>query len=124
MLKYSEKGWQIYLMSSFKRKRNSQRATQTTFVDIRSIFPNFLRNFATSKINYPKQIFNKWPEIIGIKFARWTKPISFEKGILKVTVKSSALYSILIKYEKKRLLGRITEQFPKAGVKDVQFYIR
>lgn len=97
-----------------------QRRTDTTFNQIKDLLPEFLLNIEQ---NHSSEIFAKWPQIIGENFAKWTRPISFQKGILKVKVTSSVLYSLLAQQEKQRLLTQLKQQFPKAKIKNINFQI-
>ena len=110
-------------MNDFRKYNKRLSKTDRTFYEIKSLLPNFLNKFEKKQRNFPKEIFEKWPEIIGDKFAKWTKPVSFEKGILKVKVISSALYSLLVNYEKKRLLNMLQNNFPEASIRNIKFII-
>jgi len=110
-------------MNDFRRYNKKLSKTDRTFYDIKSLLPSFLSRFEKKQRNYSKEIFEKWPEIIGEKFANWTKPVSFENRILKIKVISSALYSLLVNYEKKRLLKVLQSDFPEASIKEVKFII-
>lgn len=57
------------------------------------------------------EIFQFWLDLVGEKMAPLTEPISFYEGVLTVKVKSSTLYSLLVAYEKPRLLQRLQEKF-------------
>lgn len=68
-------------------------------------------------------IIEAWVHIIGPKIASMTTALAFEKGVLKVAVRSSSLYSVLCQHEKPRLLRLLQERFPKNGVRDIVFRI-
>ncbi|MGD2168774.1 MAG: DUF721 domain-containing protein [Chlamydiota bacterium] len=102
---------------------NFQKKTTTTFIQVKDLLPKILNNINADCVNHPREIFAKWPEIIGEKFAKWTKPVSFQKGILKVKVTSAVLYSLLVQQEKKRILNQLKELFPKASIRDIFFHI-
>lgn len=97
-----------------------RRKTDTTFNQIKDLLPKFLLDIER---NHSSEIFAKWPQIIGENFAKWTHPISFQKGILRVRVTSSVLYSLLVQQEKQRLLAQLKQQFPKAQIKNINFQI-
>jgi hypothetical protein len=64
-----------------------------------------------------------WEGILGSKFASLTKAVGVQDGVLTVKVKSSTLYSLLHQHEKSRLLARLQELFPKAGLRDIEFRV-
>lgn len=69
------------------------------------------------------EILAAWGEVLGSNFANLTKAASFQDGVLTVKVKSSTLYSLLHQHERPRLLARLQELFPNAGVRDIVFRI-
>ncbi len=64
-----------------------------------------------------------WSEVLGAKFANLTKATGIQDGVLTVKVKSSTLYSLLHQHEKPRLLARLQELFPRAGIRDIVFRV-
>lgn len=64
-----------------------------------------------------------WPEIIGEKLAPMTRVARFHEGVLYVNVSSSSLLSILTYKEKRVLLKKLKEKFPKTDIKDIRFRI-
>ncbi len=69
------------------------------------------------------EVLSGWAEVIGPKFAKLTEAAAIQDGVLTVKVKSSTLYSLLCQHEKPRLLARLQELFPLAGIRDIVFRI-
>ncbi|HAB99384.1 MAG TPA: DUF721 domain-containing protein [Parachlamydiales bacterium] len=69
------------------------------------------------------EILAAWSEVLGEKFANLTKATGIQDGVLTVKVKSSTLYSLLHQHEKSRLLARLQELFPSAGIRDIVFRV-
>ena len=69
----------------------------------------------------PKEIMNFWYKIIQKEFASMTKPKKFENDALIVYVKNSTLYSVLVKYEKDKLLKKLQKKFSKEIIKNIIF---
>jgi Dna[CI] antecedent, DciA len=110
-------------MNHFRRNFKRKSKTASTFCEVKNLLNDFKRNIQITKTCNSKEIFEKWPEIIGYKFAKWTVPMTFENNVLKIKVISSALYSLLVNYEKKRLLKVLQTSFPDASIKDIKFLI-
>lgn len=64
-----------------------------------------------------------WPEIIGPKFAPMTQALSFEEGVLTVTVRNSSLFSLLTQHDKPRLLKSMQAKLPSTTIKNIYFRI-
>lgn len=66
-------------------------------------------------------ILSAWPNIVGEKLAKFTKPESFIEGVLKVRVNNSTLYSLLVHSEKEKLLTLLRSKFPKVLIERIFF---
>lgn len=69
------------------------------------------------------EIVAAWEQVLGAQFASLTRAVGVQDGVLTVKVKSSTLYSLLHQHEKPRLLARLQELFPRAGLKDIVFRV-
>ncbi|PCI95900.1 hypothetical protein COB11_00845 [Candidatus Aerophobetes bacterium] len=72
----------------------------------------------------PADVINAWPELIGEKIASMTEAVSFQSGVLVVKVSNSALYSLLVSHEKRRIEGLLKSCFPTLTINKIQFRIR
>jgi len=90
---------------------------------IGKILPEVLQKIQALKGTDRDQIFAAWSELISEQMAAYTKPMNFQNGILKVTVYSSTLYSLLTQHEKPRLLKALQERYPKISIRDIVFRI-
>ncbi len=52
-----------------------------------------------------------------------TEAISFEKGMLVVKVRNTALYSLLVQHEKPKLVAEMQRRCPEAGLKSIVFRV-
>jgi predicted nucleic acid-binding Zn ribbon protein len=71
----------------------------------------------------PDLVLSTWPEIVGNKIAPMTRALSFIEGVLFVQVKNSTLLSLLVNYEKKRLLLQLRKKCPHTEIRDIVFRI-
>lgn len=90
---------------------------------MKDLLPKVLNEINMIHRDRPDLILAAWPQIIGDKLAAMTKAVGFENGILVVKVSNSTLYSLLSQHERGRLLKKLREQFPGAGVKNIHFRI-
>jgi Dna[CI] antecedent, DciA len=97
--------------------------TKTTSKHIRHVLPKVLAEIADNHRDRPDLILMAWPEVIGEKLAPMTEAVSFNEGVMVVTVKNSTLYSLLSQHEKKRLLHSLKEKFPSITIRDLHFRI-
>lgn len=93
----------------------------TTTRHIRQLLPQFLEEVGRKCVARPDLILAAWPEVIGSKLAAFTKAISFQDGILSVTVNNSTLYSLLSHNDKPRLIQNLRDKFPETLIKTIFF---
>lgn len=72
----------------------------------------------------PEDVLNAWASVAGENVASMTEAVSFQAGVLVVKVYHSALYSLLVTHEKKRLEELLRKAFPTLAIKKIQFRIR
>lgn len=85
------------------------------------LLPEILDKIQTAKGVDLEEISTSWVDLLGSKMVKFTKPVSFVDGVLKVLVSSSALYSLLVQHEKPRLLAALKERYPKISIRDIVF---
>jgi len=90
---------------------------------IKELLPNVLKGYETMHAAKVKYLIDAWPELIGVKLAKMTAVEGFSQGTLKIKVTNSTLLSLLSGPEKTKLLFKLREKFPSAGIKNIQFFI-
>jgi hypothetical protein len=87
------------------------------------LLPKFLQTLSQTQKLRPDLIVAGWPEVVGEKLAPMTEALSFEKGVLYVKVKNATLHSLLAQYEKAKLVEKLKERFPEAGIRNIVFRV-
>ncbi len=90
---------------------------------IKNLLPYILQQVGETYKDRPDLVVNAWPEIVGEKIAPMTKAVSFSNQVLHVKVKNSTLLSLLVTYEKQRLLNLLKEKFPAVEIREIVFRI-
>jgi hypothetical protein len=93
----------------------------TTTRHIRQLLPQFLEEVGRKCVLRPDLILAAWPEVIGPELAPFTKAITFQDGVLNVTVNNSTLYSLLSQNDKPRLIQNLRDKFPETLIKTIFF---
>lgn len=93
----------------------------STSRSIRQLLPQLLEKITQAQKTRPDLVLAAWPEVIGAKLAPMTEAVSFIEGTLLVKVKNAALYSLLVQYEKTRLLNHLKQKFPNVKVQNIIF---
>jgi predicted nucleic acid-binding Zn ribbon protein len=96
----------------------TRRPTGKHIADLLPAFMEGLRHTAGTGI---QEVLKAWPEIIGERLAPHARALFFAEGTLTVSVSNSALYSLLVSHEKRRLLKLLQARFPRVGVRDLKF---
>lgn len=103
--------------------REGKNETSRTNKELVDLLPKLLGTIGTLHRDRPDLIVAAWPEIIGPKLAPMAKATSFEGGVLLVKVSNSTLYSLLSQHERGKLLKRLRDKFPNAGITNIHFRI-
>ncbi len=90
---------------------------------VSDILPKVLKGIHKHAQDQSLLILSAWSTIIGPQLAPMTKAVMFKEGVLMVKVKNSTLYSLLVRHDKPKLLGRLRAQFPKVDIKNIDFRI-
>ena len=90
---------------------------------LKDLASSVLLEIERKKEKRPDLVVAGWSEVIEKKWHSMTEAISFEKGTLVVKVKNAALYSLLVQQEKPKLLAKLKDKFPDAGLKNIVFRI-
>lgn len=94
-----------------------------TSQSIQQLLPKFLKTLTHACGQRPDLLLAAWPEIIGERLAPMALADRFDEGTLYVKVSNSTLLSILSYREKKLLLKKMKEKFPKIDIKEIRFRI-
>lgn len=111
------------LFVDIKRIPKNYRGTKPTGRKISDLLPEVLTKLSKKCNDNPYQILSAWQSIVGDRIATMTKAVDYDSGILKVSVKNSTLYSLLVEHEKPRLLAEFKKRFPKVRFWDIHFRI-
>lgn len=69
------------------------------------------------------QFFSLWEEIVGEQIARHARPVEYRRGVIVVSVDSSAWLAELSQYMKPELLEKLRRRSGSITIKDVKFRI-
>ena len=102
------------------RTPKNYKGIMPTSKSIKDVLPSLLK-----KIDKKRSIDIKtlWKGIIGEKLAPMTNAVSLENKILIVKVKNSTLHSLLVNYEKGKIIKKIQKNFSKDLIKDIIFKV-
>ncbi len=106
-----------------RRFAKENAGTCTTTQSVADMLSTFLNRIQRARKDKPEEIIAAWPQLIGEKYAPMTQAIGFSSGVLRVIVKNSTLYSLLVQNEKPRLIRILRKQFPHADIRDIAFRI-
>lgn len=113
----------VCMKKRFQRTPKNYDGTATTSKDLRDLLGPVLTNLNASFSAQKEEVFKAWSDIIGTNIAPLAIPVSFDKGILTIKVKSSTLYSLLCTRDKHKLLKELQERFSKATVQNIIFRV-
>ncbi len=71
----------------------------------------------------PDLILAAWAGLVGEEFASMSRAVAFENGILSVLVNNGALYSLLVQYERPKLVQQLQKIFPFVKIYNITFAI-
>lgn len=90
---------------------------------IQPLLAHLLQNLSRVHADRPDLILASWSELVGEEFASMTKAVSFFDGVLTVKVNNSSLHSVLVQYERGKLLHKLRQKFPRVGIRNISFRI-
>ena len=97
--------------------------TRSTNRHLKDLLPRALSDISNKARQKPMLVVEAWPELVGKPIGSMTRAVSFEDGILRVLVKNSTLYSLLIEHERVKLLERLRKKFPTISILNISFKI-
>lgn len=102
-------------MKKFCRGKSTPQA-------IEGILKEVVENLTASKTTGVMRVYALWPGVVGMKFAKHTKPATLHKGRLIVNVSESAwLYQINL--QKEQILQGLQKKLGVDEVQTIQFRI-
>lgn len=90
---------------------------------IGSIIDSFLKRRGLSKKIKQHQLWEIWAELVGQAVAKEAAPLRIQRNMLVVEVTNSAWMQELV-FLKPRILAKIKDSLPEAGITDIRFEIR
>ena len=115
--------WTIVQIGEFMRTPKNFDGVQPTGKSIDNLLSILLTEISRQAGRQGNEVIEAWGPLLGPKFANLTEATGFQDGVLTVKVKSSTLYSLLCQHEKPRLIAKLKELFPRAGIRDIVFRI-
>ncbi len=109
--------------TSKRRNPRSFDGTRQTAHPLKELLPGFLQEMKGHYSTSADQIFAYWEQMMGPDLAKFARPHMFAGGILTVKVLNNALFALLSKQEKPKLLKRLREAFPSQEIKTIEFRI-
>lgn len=97
--------------------------TQVTTHQVGDLLTRFLEQLTQQQQKQGEQILLAWPEEIGTQLSPMTRAVSFIDGVLLIKVQNATLYSLLVQYERPRLLAALKKRFPHAEIRALLFRI-
>jgi hypothetical protein len=90
---------------------------------LKELLPLVLRKIGRRVHGDREIVLATWPEIVGAQFAPMARAVSFEEGVLTVTVSNASLYSLLAHRDRKRLLQALRDKLPNVEIKHINVRI-
>lgn len=109
------------MKTPYSRTPRNYNGTKPTTRKMNDVLPGVLAKIYRHQENRSGLILAAWPHLVGDKIATMSKALSFDEGVLQVSVANSSLLSLLQQVEKRKLLIRLKQKFPKADIKDIRF---
>src|SRR5438105_8157614 len=97
--------------SPLMRTIRNYSGTQNSNKILSDLLPEIMTELGKKAQDPREEIFRYWYEIAGEKMGPLTEPVSFMDQVLTVKVKSSTVYSLLVAYERGRLLKQMQSRF-------------
>jgi len=88
-----------------------------------SVLQSLLRELGLEQRVKVGQFFSLWEEIVGEQIARHARPVEYMRGVIWVSVDSSAWLAELSQYMKPELLKKLRRRSGSITIKDVKFRI-
>ncbi|MBI4232706.1 DUF721 domain-containing protein [Candidatus Peregrinibacteria bacterium] len=85
---------------------------------------DFFRQARISKRDGTKKLDDAWQEVVGEKFAKDSRPLSFDKTTLFVEVQSHAVWQELTTFKKQEILEKLRKLFPTKRITAVRCILK
>ncbi len=106
---------------TLKRTPRYYNGSDTTSKSLHRLCNSFLHTLKKRKNCTKEEVFKAWYDIMGKQLAKYTEPVSLQKGVFTVKIKNSVLYSTLSTHDKNRVLLRLQKEVPNQ-VKEIIFW--
>ncbi len=113
----------MFMPTPKRRNPKSYDGTATTAHHLKQLLPSFLHEMDGQFSTSAEQIFAYWEQMMGPELAKFARPHMFAGSVLTVKVLNNALFALLSKQEKPKLLKRLREAFPHQEFKTIEFRI-
>lgn len=67
-------------------------------------------------------LFSAWPDAVGPKIAARTRPVSLNRGVLKVAVADSG-WLMELNFLKREIVEKLKEAAPEAEIADISLFV-
>ncbi len=88
---------------------------------VKNLLPSFLKKIQSAQCSRSCSLNDVWSEIIGEKYAQFTKIDKYDNGMLFISVTSSSLLNMLTMMDKSELIDRIKEKLTSLQIKNIVF---
>jgi hypothetical protein len=108
------------------RRRNPKNydGTRVTSHKIGNFLPAVLKKIGKLQQDRPDLVIAAWPEMVGKSLAPMTEALSFNDGVLLVSVRNSTLYSLLCQNDKLVILRKLRKKFPRIEIRNIKLVLR
>jgi len=106
-----------------RRNPKGYNGTLKTSYELKSLLPGFLEEMGEHFSHSSDKVLAYWEEMMGPDLAKFARAHLFTGGVLTVKVLNNALFALLSKQEKPKLLKRLREAFPNLEIKTIDFRI-
>ena len=90
---------------------------------LEDLIPKVIKNMGMEKEYWVKEIFEKWPELVGNDVAQHTRPGNYERKQLLVYVNHSIWLMELERNGKKQMLQNLQEMYGADNIKGIRFQL-
>jgi len=93
-------------------------------VPLSQALSEYIARRGLARTQAPSQMAAIWSKVAGERLARDTKVIGLRRGVLEISVSSSALLSELAAFHQMDLLKKFRVEYPQQEIRDLRFRLR
>ena len=91
---------------------------------LQEFLPRLMQRLERVYHTNPDLVIETWPKVVGEALAPMTRATSFVDGVLRVTVRTSTLLSVLSNpVDKQRIMAALCERLPGLVIENIVFKI-